>query len=62
LKSRPEGDFLLGRSLVVDPLRRILDVGLAGAAAVFVAQHVLDDDFKGHGSREAFDSPLPSAA
>ena len=44
---RPEGDFLLRRTLVLDPLRRILDVDLAGAAAVFVAQHVLDDDFQG---------------
>ena len=44
---RPEGDFLLGRTLVLDPLRRILDVDLAGAAAVFIAQHVLNDDFKG---------------
>ena len=28
-------------------LRRILDVGLAGAAAIFIAQHVLDDDLQG---------------
>ena len=43
---RPEGDFLLGRALVPGPLRRILDVSLARAAAVFVAQHVLDDDLE----------------
>ncbi len=28
-------------------LRRVLDVGLAGAAAVLIAQHVLDDDLQG---------------
>ena len=44
---RPEGNFLLRRTLVLTPLRRILDVGLAGAAAVFIAQHVLDDNLQG---------------
>ena len=44
---RPEGDFLLRRTLVLNPVRRILDVGLAGAAAVLIAQHVLDNDFQG---------------
>ena len=33
--------------LFSSPVRRVLDVGLAGAAAVFIAQHVLDDDFQG---------------
>ena len=44
---RPEGDFLFRRALVPTPVRRILDVGLAGAAAVLIAQHVFDDDFQG---------------
>ena len=44
---RSEGDFLLGRTLVLGPVRRILDVGLAGAAAIFIAQHVFDDDLQG---------------
>jgi hypothetical protein len=44
---RPESDFLFGRTLVLDPLRRVLDVDPICAAAVFVAQHVFDDDFQG---------------
>ncbi len=56
---RPEGDFLFGRSLVMDPLRRILDVGLAGAAAVVIAQHVLDDDFQRERQRGEVRQAIP---
>ena len=59
---RPEGDFLLGRALVLGPLRRVLDVSLAGAAAVFVAQHVLDDDLQGERQPRDAGKPFFSAA
>ena len=42
---RAEGDFLFGLAAVLQPVGDALDVGLGHAAAILVAQQVLEQHF-----------------